>query len=54
MLLAALDAQRRSINRMRDAGQLGESLAERLDTELDLDEMGVCGEGDRLTSAEQG
>jgi CPA1 family monovalent cation:H+ antiporter len=53
VLLVALDAQRKAIDRMRDAGQLGESLAERLDTELDLDEMGVSGEGDRLTSADQ-
>ena len=29
---------RPNFDRMRDAGQLGESLAERLDTELDLDE----------------
>lgn len=53
LLLAALEAQRAAINRMRDAGQMGESLAERLDTELDVDEMGVSGEGDRLTSADQ-
>jgi CPA1 family monovalent cation:H+ antiporter len=53
VLLVALDAQRRAIDRMRDAGQLGQALAERLDTELDLDEMGVSGEGDRLTSADQ-
>ena len=54
LLLAALQAQRAAIDRMRDAGQLGEALAERLATELDVDEMGVSGKGGRLTSAGPG
>ncbi len=48
-LLHALDAQREVVNRMRDAGRLSGELAERLDTELDLDAMGARGEGKRLT-----
>lgn len=52
-LVAALQAQRRSIDRLRDGGHLGESLAERLETELDLDEMGARGDGARLTGAGQ-
>ncbi|MBC7502893.1 MAG: hypothetical protein H7315_20700, partial [Herminiimonas sp.] len=49
VLLQALDAQRDVVNRLRDAGQLGGELAERLDTELDLDAMSARGEGKRLT-----
>jgi monovalent cation/hydrogen antiporter len=48
-LLHALDAQRDVVNRLRDAGRLSGELAERLDTELDLDAMSARGEGTRLT-----
>ena len=48
-LLQALDAQREVVNRLRDAGRLSGELAERLDTELDLDAMSARGEGTRLT-----
>ena len=50
-LMAALDAQRDVVERLRDAGRLGEAVAERLETELDMDEMGAGGEADRLTGA---
>ena len=50
-LLAALVAQRGVVERLRDAGRLGETVAERMATELDLDELGVGGEADRLTGA---
>ena len=50
-LLQALDAQRRVVNRQRDAGRMGSALAERLDTELDLDAMNAVGDGARLTDA---
>ncbi|NMM38160.1 MAG: sodium:proton antiporter [Glaciimonas sp.] len=49
VLLQALDAQRDVVNRLRDAGRLSGELAERLDTELDLDAMSSCGGGTRLT-----
>jgi monovalent cation/hydrogen antiporter len=49
MLLHALEAQREVVNRLRDAGRLSGELAERLDTELDLDAMSARGEGTRLT-----
>jgi CPA1 family monovalent cation:H+ antiporter len=49
ILLQALEAQREVVNRLRDAGNLGSELAERLDTELDLDAMNARGEGKRLT-----
>ena len=45
----ALDAQRAVVNRFRDAGRMGSTLAERLDTELDLDELNAAGDGARLT-----
>ena len=48
-LLQALDAQREVVDRLRDAGRLSGELAERLDTELDLDTMSARGEGQRLT-----
>lgn len=51
ILLQALDAQRDVVNCLRDAGQLGGELAERLDTELDLDAMSARGEGKRLTNS---
>jgi Na+/H+ antiporter len=50
-LLQALDAQRRVVDRLRDAGRMGSALAERLDTELDLDAMNAVGDGARLTDA---
>lgn len=49
VLLRALDAQREVVNRLRDAGHLSSELAERLDTELDLDAISARGEGTRLT-----
>ena len=49
LLLQALDAQREVVNRLRDAGRMSGELAERLDTELDLDAMSARGEGRRLT-----
>ena len=48
-LLAALEAQRRVLERLRDAGHLSESVVERLENELDLDELGAGGEAKRLT-----
>ncbi len=54
LLLAALEAQRQEIARLREADSLGESVAERLETEIDIDDMVVLGEADRLTSAEAG
>ena len=54
LLLAALEAQRQEVARLRDADSLGESVAERLETEIDIDDMVVFGEADRLTSAEKG
>lgn len=50
-LLQALDAQRGVVDRLRDAGRMGSALAERLDTELDLDAMQAVGDGARLTDA---
>jgi Na+/H+ antiporter len=50
-LIEALHAQREVVARLRDAGRLGESVAERLETELDMDELGAGGEADRLTGA---
>ncbi len=49
VLLKALEAQREVVNRLRDAGRLSGELAERLDTELDLDAISARGEGTRLT-----
>lgn len=51
ILLQALEAQRNVVNRLRDAGQLSGELAERLDTELDLDAMNARGGSTRLTSS---
>ncbi len=48
-LLRALDAQRKVVDRLRDAGQMSGALAEQLDTELDLDAMNTAGAGGRLT-----
>jgi Na+/H+ antiporter len=48
-LLRALAAQRNVVDELRDAGRMSGALAERLDTELDLDAMNATGEGARLT-----
>ena len=53
LLLAALEAQRKEVARLRDADGLGEALAERLETEIDIDDMVLFGEADRLTGAEK-
>jgi Na+/H+ antiporter len=50
-IAVALDAERRAVLALRDMGQIGESLAERLVTELDIDELQVRGEAARLTGA---
>jgi len=49
VLAQALEAQRDVVNQLREAGQLSSELAERLDTELDLDAMSARGEATRLT-----
>ncbi len=51
LLLDALDAQRVEVARLRDDDRLGESLTERLETEIDIDDMVVFGEAERLTGA---
>jgi hypothetical protein len=48
-LAAALEAQRAVVNQLRGAGKLGSALAERLDTELDIEEMSAKGQGAHLT-----
>ncbi|MDI1253666.1 sodium:proton antiporter [Thermomonas sp.] len=48
-LMAALSAQRRQLDLLRQRGRLSENLSERLATELDIDMMGALGEADRLT-----
>ncbi len=53
-LLQAIAAQRRVVDRQRDAGRMGSALAEKLDTELDLDAMGAAAEGSRLTDGGEG
>lgn len=50
-LLNALRAQRKVVDDLRDAGRMGSALAERLDTELDLDAMAALGDGKHLTDA---
>lgn len=50
-LLQALDAQRKVVDRLRDAGRISSALAERLDTELALDAMNAVGDGAQLTDA---
>ncbi|MHB1245382.1 MAG: cation:proton antiporter domain-containing protein [Sulfuriferula sp.] len=50
-LLQALDAQRKMVDRLRDAGRISSALAERLDTELALDAMNAVGDGTQLTDA---
>jgi Na+/H+ antiporter len=46
---AALEAQRAVINQLRGEGKLGSALAERFDTELDIDEMSAQAQGAHLT-----
>ncbi|MFS8136521.1 MAG: cation:proton antiporter [Thermomonas sp.] len=48
-LMAALSAQRRQLELLRQGGRLSEDLSERLATELDIDMMGALRETDRLT-----
>jgi NhaP-type Na+/H+ or K+/H+ antiporter len=50
-VMVVLHAQRDVVARLRDAGRMGESVAERLETELDMDELAAGGEADRLTGA---
>lgn len=50
-LRQALSAQRRQVECRRERGRLGETPAEQLATELDLDAMGITAEGNRLTDA---
>jgi hypothetical protein len=52
-VLKALEAQRRVVDRLRDTGHLGSALAERLDTELDLDATNTVGDGVRLANASE-
>ncbi|MDQ6647128.1 MAG: sodium:proton antiporter [Pseudomonadota bacterium] len=52
-LAAALEAQRAVVQRLHGAGQLSAALAERLDTELDIEEMSVQAQGARLTDARE-
>lgn len=49
-LLAAVDAQRAVVDQLRDDGDLGGALSERLETELDLDAINASGDGMRLTA----
>ncbi len=49
-LAAALAAQRAVVDQLRSDGRMGAALAERLDTELDIDEMSAQAEGARLTA----
>jgi Na+/H+ antiporter len=53
-LLQAIDAQRKVVNRLRDAGRMGSALAERLDTELDLDAISAVSDGAKLTDGGEG
>lgn len=50
MMLDGLEAQRSVVNHLRDAGRMDSALAERLDTELDLDAMVARNEGNQLTN----
>lgn len=45
----ALAAEREVVSRSRDAGRIGEELAERLETELDLDEARLSGQAARFS-----
>lgn len=51
-LAAALAAQRAVVDRLRAEGNMGAALAERLDTELDIEAMSAMAEGARLTGDE--
>lgn len=48
----AIDAQRAEVDRLRARGHLGETLAETLATELDIDAMRIGGDNARLTESE--
>jgi len=48
----ALEAQRHVVETMGRAGRIGGPLAERLVTEIDVDEMGAQGQAARLTGLE--
>lgn len=50
-VMRALDAQRKVVDELRDAGHLSGALAERLDTEIDLDAINAAGDGALLTNA---
>ncbi|MGI8548552.1 MAG: cation:proton antiporter [Gemmatimonadaceae bacterium] len=51
-LASALEAERIAVMHMRDTGQIGESVAERLVTEVDVDSMTVSGTAARLTGSD--
>lgn len=51
-LAAALAAQRAVVDRLRAQGRMSAALAERLDTELDIEAMSAQAEGARLTGDE--
>ncbi len=53
LLLDALEAQRTEVARLRAADRLGESVVERLETEIDIDDMVVSSEAGRLTGADE-
>ena len=50
--MAVLEAERRSVMALRDGARIGNSLAERLVTDIDADRLRVQGDVGRLTSAE--
>lgn len=52
-LACALHAQRRVVRRMRDGGRIGETLAQKLASEIDIDETRVRGEAARFTGGEE-
>lgn len=51
-LAAALHAQRAVVDQLRGDGRMGAALAERLDTELDLEEISAKAQGARLTEVD--
>ena len=53
-LVQALTAQRRVVETMGGAGRIGGALAERLVTEIDVDEMSAQGQASRLTGLDVG
>jgi Na+/H+ antiporter len=48
---AALDAERRMVLRLRDGGRLDDERAARLEAEIDVDEMSLCGASGQLLGA---